>query len=472
MMDFLSRLVLRTKGGMPRTEPRLPTGFERGGGPRARLAHEVSESMPRGPKIGPPLVDPHSAATAPASRFEPDQADPFADDEPRSRQGPTPELDGPSPPEPFSPSAPANPESSAASPAEQPRAEQDRGTSETVAWGEMDQTRRPEQRPVTARAEPSEHVRREVGPTQPVSSALPEDAAPEPVASRPAIPTLLQIASQSEPRVPGLSSPQTSPVEKGGEIGVGSTPEKVPPPPRETPSAPTPGPREVGERPEPKAFEATSSPAVSVTARPAPAAASELRHPRFEPTKLGSPAIPRATPGGDAPLEPRSEQPRPDSPRDADEPGPTVALAARSAREDRDVAHELEPTRGTPLVRATTTDWARSGRDGEREPARASEGPGPAQAVSEAEPSSPAEPRSPDEDLLPHLVEPAPRYGPHRGRGDQGSERAAPTVVQVSIGRLEVRATQPAKPPRAEPRRPSPRTSLQTYLERRNRGDR
>ncbi|WP_141328745.1 hypothetical protein [Myxococcus sp. AB025B] len=67
-----------------------------------------------------------------------------------------------------------------------------------------------------------------------------------------------------------------------------------------------------------------------------------------------------------------------------------------------------------------------------------------------------------------------------RARGGQAPRAAPPSVTQapeapvinVTIGRIEVRAVAPAAPPRSVPARPSASPSLEDYLARRNGGGR
>ncbi|MBZ4400714.1 MULTISPECIES: hypothetical protein [unclassified Myxococcus] len=67
-----------------------------------------------------------------------------------------------------------------------------------------------------------------------------------------------------------------------------------------------------------------------------------------------------------------------------------------------------------------------------------------------------------------------------RARGGQEPRAAPPSmtqapeapVINVTIGRIEVRAVAPAAPPRGVPARPSASPSLEDYLARRNGGGR
>jgi hypothetical protein len=59
---------------------------------------------------------------------------------------------------------------------------------------------------------------------------------------------------------------------------------------------------------------------------------------------------------------------------------------------------------------------------------------------------------------------------PASGASEEGG--AAGPVIQVTIGRIEVRAVTPPAPARSAPARPSPAPSLDEYLKRRNGGER
>ncbi|SEB20113.1 hypothetical protein [Variovorax sp. YR216] len=62
---------------------------------------------------------------------------------------------------------------------------------------------------------------------------------------------------------------------------------------------------------------------------------------------------------------------------------------------------------------------------------------------------------------------PMPRQ---RDRPEAAAVDDGPSVVQVTIGRLEVRAPEPPRQPAAKPKRAAPRMSLQDYLQRRTEG--
>ncbi|MBB3178417.1 hypothetical protein [Variovorax sp. Sphag1AA] len=65
---------------------------------------------------------------------------------------------------------------------------------------------------------------------------------------------------------------------------------------------------------------------------------------------------------------------------------------------------------------------------------------------------------------------PATTPAPRQRAKPEAQVDDSPSVVQVTIGRLEVRAPEPPRRPSAKPTRAAPRMSLQDYLQRRSEG--
>ncbi|MBO9647935.1 MAG: hypothetical protein J7605_05440 [Variovorax sp.] len=65
---------------------------------------------------------------------------------------------------------------------------------------------------------------------------------------------------------------------------------------------------------------------------------------------------------------------------------------------------------------------------------------------------------------------PQPLATPRQRDKPEAQVDDSPSVVQVTIGRLEVRAPEPPRRPAAKPMRAAPRMSLQDYLQRRSEG--
>lgn len=268
-------------------------------------------------------------------------------------------------------------------------------------------------------------------------------------------------------------------------------------------------------------FELPAAPAVPADpATPADPAAPPPAEPRGSATTPLDPAAASptsgATPRAEAPAA-RAEQERMDeSPGPALSPPPWTARADRSRGEDRGDSNRIpppapraadprpvpvdrapEPAAGVGRVAATvSTPAAGSLRRAPSEPGTGSlrpagavddardtaRGDGPTPAL---EPGSPSRERSPDpapprasrerpDAPLPVLtprLDPLPPparprlvpAGPDATSGEPGAEAAAP-VIRVTIGRIEVRASQSAAPaPAPRPSGP-PRLSLDEYL--------